>query len=184
MKKTKLHIGCGNRDFGDSWIHIDGTEYPHVKHHSIVELPFVDDTADIIYASHVLEYFDREEVKEVLGEWKRVLKPEGILRLAVPDFGACARLYVEKNVPLENYVGMFYGKWYISEDEKVYHKTIYDRPSLERVLNDAGFTNVKEWEWKETEHGHIDDFSQAYLPHMEKETGTLVSLNLECDKAK
>jgi len=25
----------------------------------------------------------------------------------------------------------------------------------------------------------VDDFSQAYLPHMDKEHGTLVSLNLE-----
>lgn len=182
--KIKLHIGCGERDFGPSWIHIDGTEYPHVKYHNIEKLPFVNEMADLIYASHVLEYFNREEAKEVLKEWKRALKPEGTLRLAVPDFAACAKLYVEKNVPLDNYVGMFYGKWDIDEDTKVYHKTIYDRPSLERVLNDAGFINVREWEWKETEHGHIDDFSQAYLPHMEKETGTLVSLNLECDKAK
>jgi hypothetical protein len=36
--------------------------------------------------------------------------------------------------------------------------------------------------WRETEHAHVDDFSQAYIPHMDKENGILISLNIECDK--
>lgn len=180
--KVKLHLGCGKRNFGNDWIHIDGSDYPHVKYHSIEKLEFSDELADLIYASHVLEYFDRDEVVEVLKEWRRVLKPGGTLRLAVPDFGACAKLYVEKKVPLDKYVGMFYGKWKITEEITAYHKTIYDHTSLEKVLNDTGFENVRKWDWREVEHGKIDDFSQAYLPHMDKDNGTLVSLNLECDK--
>ena len=36
--------------------------------------------------------------------------------------------------------------------------------------------------WEETEHAQFDDHSQAYLPHMDKENGTLMSLNVECIK--
>ena len=195
----KLHLGCGKKDFGEDWIHIDGSRYPHVKNHDIVNLPFDENSVDLIYASHVFEYFDRDEAIDVLEKWKKVLKPGGILRLAVPDFEACAKLYVAKKEPLSKFVGMFYGKWNInvnqlnseveslhsndkSENNIVYHKTIYDFDSLEKVLNDNGFREVIRWDWRNVDHGKIDDYSQAYLPHMDKDNGTLVSLNVECKK--
>ena len=179
---VKLNLGCGKRDFGPAWCHIDGSTHPHVEHHNIVNLDFNDNEVDLIYSSHVLEYFDRDEVKEVLAEWKRVLKPGGTLRLAVPDFEACAKLYVNNEVPLSTYVGMFYGKWKMTKDETIYHKTIYDFVSLKEVLEKAGLRDVRRWDWREVDHGHVDDYSQAYLPHMDKENGTLVSLNVESRK--
>jgi len=42
--------------------------------------------------------------------------------------------------------------------------------------------NIKRYNWKDTEHSKIDDHSQAYLPHMDKDNGTLISLNVECIK--
>ena len=36
---------------------------------------FEDNSIEEIYASHVLEYFDKYEVVNVLKEWNRVLKP-------------------------------------------------------------------------------------------------------------
>ena len=82
----KINMGCGWRNFGSDWDHIDGGDYPHLDSKDILNLPYKDDTVDLIYASHVLEYFDIVEVKEVLREWRRVLKPGGELRIAVPDF--------------------------------------------------------------------------------------------------
>lgn len=82
----KLNLGCGKRNFGKDWIHIDGSNYEHIHSHDIENLPFEENTVDIIYASHVFEYFDREECVNVLQKWKNVLKPGGILRLAVPNF--------------------------------------------------------------------------------------------------
>ena len=79
MQEVKLHLGCGKKDFGKDWIHIDGGNFEHLHSHNIRELPFDEETVDLIYASHVLEYFDRDEVLVVLEEWKRVLKKGGIL---------------------------------------------------------------------------------------------------------
>ena len=70
----------------------------------------------------------------------------------------------------------------MTETETIYHKTIYDFDSLKKLLEDNGFNNVREWDWRQVEHGHIDDYSQAYLPHMDKENGTLISLNVEASK--
>jgi len=174
----KLHLGCGWRDFGSEWIHIDGGDYPHLNYKDITILPFEDNTVDLIYASHVIEYFDREEVIYILKEWNRVLKVSGILRIAVPNFEEICKLYIKKNVPLENFLGPMYGKMKM-ENEIIYHKTIYDFKSIQKLLNYCGFIDVKLYDWRKTEHSEYDDHSQAYIPHMDKDNGTLISLNIE-----
>ena len=95
----KINMGCGWRDFGKDWIHIDGGDYPHLDSKDIFNLPYEDNSVDLIYASHVIEYFNREEVKDVLNEWIRVLKPNGKLRLAVPDFEVIVGLYFNLVTP-------------------------------------------------------------------------------------
>ena len=67
-------------------------------------------------------------------------------------------------------------------DKKIYHKTVYAEHSLKVLLFENGFRNIDLYDWKDTEHSHVDDHSQAYLPHMDKENGTLISLNVECTK--
>ena len=71
----------------------------------------------------------------------------------------------------------------MTEDKTIYHKTVYDYSDLKKVLEDNGFGNIKKWDWKDVEHGKYDDYSQAYLPHMDKINGTLISLNIECKKS-
>jgi len=182
MGLVKVNLGCGWRDFGGDWIHVDNGDYDHLDFKcDIKKLPFVDNYCDLIYSSHVIEYFDREEIKNVLEEWKRVLKPNGVLRLAVPNFEVMSKLYIEKKLALENILGPLYGKMSM-DGIKIYHKTVYDFVSLEQVLNDNGFVNVRLYDWRETDHASHDDHSQAYFPHMDKENGTLISLNVECEK--
>ena len=177
----KLHLGCGKRNFGEDWVHIDGGNHEHLHSQDITTLPFKDGTVELVYASHVLEYFDREEAVSVLKEWKRVLVPEGTLRIAVPDFEAMVRLYTETSTSLHKFLGPLYGKMDMG-DKKIYHKTVYDEYSLKVLLFENGFRNIVLYNWRDTEHSHIDDHSQAYLPHMDKESGALMSLNVECRK--
>ena len=56
---------------------------------------------------------------------------------------------------------------------------IYDKKYLTEILEKCGFGDIHEWNWRETEHNMYDDYSQSYLPHMDKENGMLMSLNLE-----
>ena len=60
------------------------------------------------------------------------------------------------------------------------HYNLFDFDSLKTELERVGFREVHRYDWRETEHAHIDDYSQAYIPHMDKERGVLVSLNVEC----
>lgn len=178
----KINMGCGCRDFGNDWIHIDGGNYPHLDYDDISKLQqFGDNSVDLIYSSHVIEYFDREEILDVLGEWNRILKKGGILRIAVPDFRSMANLYINGQYPLEKFLGPLYGKMKMS-NQIIYHKTTYDFESLEKVLRLSGFLEIGKYNWEDTDHSVHDDHSQAYLPHMDKQNGTLISLNVECRK--
>jgi ubiquinone/menaquinone biosynthesis C-methylase UbiE len=178
---TRLHLGCGNR-YIPGFFHVDLAPAPHVDWvGKVEELSFVaSDSIELIYASHVLEHFGRHVFRTVLTEWYRVLKAGGVLRLAVPDFGECARLYCEGKLgQFNDIVGLICGG---QRDANDFHKMIFDRPFLSAELSAVGFREVRQWDWRVTEHAGIDDYSQAYLPHMDKERGILVSLNLEAVK--
>jgi predicted SAM-dependent methyltransferase len=175
----KLHIGCGKR-YIPGWTHIDRVALPHVDHVQDIRslANFADETAEIIYACQVIEYFDRDEVQPVLREWRRVLAPDGILRLSVPNFAVISQLY-NAGLDLDWFLGTLYGRIEDGQGGHIYHRTTYDEASLRRVLEIAGFTNIQYWRWQDVEHRNVDDFSQAYFPHMEKERGILFNLNME-----
>lgn len=176
----KLHLGCGKR-YIPGFVHIDVIEYPHIDHVSSIDtLSFIeDDTVDLIYNCHVLEHFKRRDTARVLTEWKRVLKPGGVLRTSVPDFASLCEVYQQHGTKLELVIGALFGR-----QDYLYniHYNVFDYPTLSRILEEVGFEQVRRYDWRETEHAHIDDYSQAYIPHMDKEHGILISLNVECIK--
>jgi len=180
----KLHVGCGDR-FIPGFTHVDIIGGPHVDHRCSIDKlhDFAAETVDLIYASHVLEHFGRHEVLDVLREWHRVLKPRAVLRLAVPDFAAVVELYEREGLQdgMSGLVGLTCGGQRNAYD---FHKIIFDEPFLTFLLTKAGFTDIHRWDWRTTEHAHIDDFSQSYIPHMDKKNGRLMSLNLEAVKAR
>ena len=95
----KLHLGCGSV-FIPGFTHVDVAEYDHVDYlQDVRDLSFIpENSAELVYSSHVLEHFGRWEVGDIIKEWYRVISPDGILRLAVPDFAACAKLYYEQGL--------------------------------------------------------------------------------------
>lgn len=185
LKRTdlkRLHLGCGSRHL-PGYYHIDAMDQEHVDQvHRVDRLDFIaSDSVQRIYCSHVLEHFDRFTFEDVLREWFRVLAPGGVLRLAVPDFAACAKVYYEEGLQdgLTGLIGLICGGQRGPYD---YHKMIFDEPFLARALKDVGFRETRRWDWRTTDHADVDDYSQAHLPHMDKENGLLMSLNLEAVK--
>jgi predicted SAM-dependent methyltransferase len=178
----KLHIGCGKR-FIPGFIHIDQVAFPHVDHVQDIRslANFGDNSASLIYACQVIEYFDREEVVGVLADWQRVLAPGGILRLSVPNFAMICKLY-QSGIPLDKFLGTLYGRIPDGKNGFVYHRTTYDERSLDELLGKLGFQEIGLWDWRQTEHADVDDFSQAYFPHMDKERGLLFNLNMQGKK--
>jgi predicted SAM-dependent methyltransferase len=176
----KLHLGCGKRHI-PGFVHVDAIAFPHVDHvRDVTELScFGTDSCDLIYACHILEHFPRERVGHVLKEWRRVLRPGGVLRIAVPDFEAACEVYM-RTKDLGLVIGPLYGR---QDHQHNFHYNTFDFATAKRVLEGIGFADVRRWDWRETEHSDVDDFSQAYIPHMDKENGRLISLNVECTKS-
>lgn len=170
----RLHLGCGKRDFGKSWVHIDAADFDHLHSHNVKKLPFESNTVDLIYASHLIAYFDRQEIVTILAEWHRVLKPNGVLRLATPDFWRMSQMYNDSKIKIEQILGPMYGRMDIGV--LIYHKTCWDYESLARQLILSGFTKVHRYEHDKTDHAQHDDHSAAYLKNI------LISLNVECHK--
>lgn len=182
LNSLKLHLGCGSK-FIPGYEHIDSTHHRHLTHCADVSNlgMYPDSTVDLIYACHVLEHFGRHEFKLVLAEWYRVLRHGGRLRLAVPDFAAVVLAYQETGLVdgLTWLIGLVSGG---QRDATDYHKMIFDEPLLGQSLLEVGFRRFYRWDWRATEHSDVDDYSQAYLPHMDKSEGRLMSLNLEAVK--
>jgi predicted SAM-dependent methyltransferase len=57
-------------------------------------IPFSTNSIDAVYHSHVLEHIDRHIAEKFLLEVKRVLKPNGVHRIVVPDLEKRCRDYL------------------------------------------------------------------------------------------
>jgi hypothetical protein len=174
----KLHLGCGTKHI-DGFTNIDIRYLPGVDEVNNIRFlrNYKNNTVDLIYACHVLEHFSRWEYKNALTRWYEILKPGGVLRLAVPNFSAIASRYIQTG-NLQEIMGLLYGGQDYDEN---YHFVTFDINSITNDLTNIGFKIVKEYDHKLTEHALIDDFSQAYLPHLDP-NGKLMSLNIEATK--
>ena len=131
-----------------------------------------------IYACHLLEHFRRDQIKKALKEWHRVLKHGGTLRVCVPDFEQLVKVY-KKYHDLKLIYGPLVGRQDYPENT---HYTVFDFSCLKGLLDQTGFKNIRRYDWRKTIHKGHDDYSQAYIPHMDKKNGILISLNVECKK--
>ena len=95
MSQILVNIGCGATWHPD-WTNLDlcPTD-PQVQEWDASKgLPFGDGLVAACYASHVLEHVTPYQARALLGECYRVLRCEGIVRLAVPDLEGIAREYL------------------------------------------------------------------------------------------
>ena len=102
----------------------------------------------------------------------------GIIRVAVPCFNAIAQEY-SSGRSLDELLGLLYGG---QDNEFNIHFQAYDFKRLERLLLEAGFVQVAEYDWRAFLPEGYDDYSRAYLPHMDFANGRLMSLNVRAIK--
>src|SRR5665811_1120477 len=95
MSSTKLNLGCGRR-FRDGWVNVNftSTGLGVIAANLGNGVPFPDESFDVVYHSHLLEHFTKPAAASFLKECFRVLKPSGVIRVAVPDLEAIVRNYL------------------------------------------------------------------------------------------
>ena len=94
-KKKWLNLGCG-QCFHADWTNLDFTASSEqvIAHNLLTGIPFEDESFEVVYHSHLLEHLPKSQVELFLQGCYRVLKPEGIIRVVVPDLEQIARLYL------------------------------------------------------------------------------------------
>jgi predicted SAM-dependent methyltransferase len=173
----KLHLGCG-KILLPGYVNVDIQGRPGVDVVAdLRSLPWKDRTIDMVYSCAVIEHFGRHEWVNVLREWARVLRPGGLLRLSTADFDAAVARYREVG-DLQELLGLLIGG---QKDDYDWHGMIFNFHELSKGLHEAGYRDVRPYSWRDTDMGKlgIDDYSQAHLPHMDKQNGRLMMLNVE-----
>lgn len=92
-----LNLGCGSR-YHTEWINIDFVSQSKdvIAHDLLKGIPFPDNTFDAVYHSHVLEHFPKDKATEFIKECFRVLKPNGIIRIVVPNLENIVENYLKE----------------------------------------------------------------------------------------
>lgn len=188
MKLVKLHLGCYHRKI-HGYVNVDiRPECNPDLVEDCFSLPsFKENSVDILYTAHMLEHCKREECLQILARWNEILKPGGILRISVPDFEALCLYYIQTR-DLKSITNLMFGSQKHPYD---FHYIGFDEKYLTSLLKELDFWNIRRYDWRETEHFYVDDYSQCYLPSMEYKSrritdeikGTLVSLNIEAQKS-
>jgi len=118
-EKLRLNIGSGKQKFSNC-INVDLKKHKHtdvdIEGNIVVGLPFPNETFTEILFIHVIEHIQRKFHRIVLDEIWRLLKPDGRLILAYPDFIEAAKRFIENK---------YGGRW------QLYHNVIYGRQSYE-----------------------------------------------------
>jgi predicted SAM-dependent methyltransferase len=173
----KLHLGSGTlRPPG--WVNVDvvGMD-PDLYWDLTRPLPFPGGVAEAVFLEHVLEHFPLAQVLDILAEARRLLAPGGIVRIGVPDFGrylesyAGDRAFVEQERP-----GRPTALLAVGEVAQAHgHRSVWDAETLELVLTEAGFEQVRHRGFGDSELDPAPD-----SPHRESETVYAEGREPEC----
>ena len=165
MRGVRVNVGCGPNPTA-GWVNLDiSRRHPAVMYWNCAKgLPFNDGTVEAIYSEHFFEHLNyQSEAKHFLRECLRCLKPQGVLRIVVPDAGEYLRLYAtgdwsglsakrplikegdhyrDCGLPAVYKTRMEFINSVFRQDGE--HKYAYDAETLLLALREAGFSDVSE----------------------------------------
>lgn len=110
-----------------------------------------DASVEVLYSSHMFEHLDRTEASSFLKEARRVLKPGGIIRLAVPDIERQVHEYLkhgDADAFIEGtYLAQPQPRTFLQRVRLLivgarHHQWMYDGKSLCCLLSSHGFINA------------------------------------------
>jgi len=176
--KIFIHLGCGDIA-SPEFINIDARPAPHVHYiRDVTDLSiFSDNYADLVYACHLLEHIQHNNLKKTLWEWRRILKPGGILRLSVPDFDKIVHIYESCSCNISSILGPLMG----GQGHKYnVHYSVFNHRYLADKLREVGFKEVRQWDPDRVENHDFRDWANSDI--VIDGRAFPVSLNLEAIK--
>lgn len=137
----KLNIGCGKK-YKPDYINIDLFEDLIAdKLMNAVNLDFDDNSCQEVIAIHMLEHLSFFETIYALSEFFRILKPEGILIIEIPDINKAFKHYLKSSdTQKEEILGWIYG----IPHKGLQHKFGFPPFLLIEILKKVGFYKINE----------------------------------------
>jgi hypothetical protein len=98
---VKMNFGSGPHPLR-GWINVDldASGRPDVVADLGRTLPFASASVDYIFSEDLLAYLGLDAVRVFLGECRRVVKPDGAMRVLTPDLAQLARWYCDQPAEL------------------------------------------------------------------------------------
>ena len=143
-RPLKLHIG--GRTPHPDWKIVDVKAGEHTDYvGSCTDLTqFADGSVAEIYASHVLEHLGyQKDLPRALAEFRRVLVPDGLLRVSVPDLTTLCQLFLSGELDTAarfHVMRMMFGG---QLDDADFHLVGLNEEFLAYYLRRAGFVDVR-----------------------------------------
>jgi predicted SAM-dependent methyltransferase len=141
----KLHLGCGEI-YLDGYTNIDfatskaqGNCKPDIIG-DFTKLTYPENYFDEIYLSHVFEHFPRWQAFNLLIQWNKMLKKDGVLRIEVPDTEESMLQYFRSN-SIEFRMKVLRHMYGSHEDKWAVHWEGWTVTKLHVALEACGFAN-------------------------------------------
>lgn len=144
----RLVVGT-RRWLGPEWTHcdidprplvdVDGNQHPVDVVGDARSVPLPDGAVDHLYSQECLEHFPWRETAAVVGEWCRLVKRGGTIRIEVPDFlMACQQVLTTDTEEMDFAIQqiIFGGE----ENQWDFHYTGLTPRTLSRHLENCGMT--------------------------------------------
>lgn len=144
---TMFHYGWSNTDIIDLTKFAQHNGYIFKQHDARQPFPVVDGVVDLIFSSHMLEHITRDEAVLFLKDCLRMLRPGGVMRIAVPDVGLLMKKCVNGDLDFLKHISPGAEKAYCNIDKFyevaiVNHLSIYNECSLRKLMESVGFKDV------------------------------------------
>lgn len=143
--RTVLHLGSGGKLLADA-VNCDLYDPSADRQWDATDLREVPDASvDIIEHHHLIEHLSAADLDRVLAEWRRVLKPDGLLIVSAPDLETVLKrwLAMGERERWGSGIKMIYGS---QEHEGMFHKSGFTPHRLAAVLRPAGLH--REWYYR------------------------------------
>lgn len=157
---VRLCLGSGSAPI-PGWLNIDLGRKPDLRWDLRLPLPFPANSSEHIYSEHLIEHLSFVDGARLLRQCRRVLKEEGVLRVATPDLGALTEAY-SGNWRDQDWLHWPGHEWIDSPALMINqsfhgwgHKFLYDAAELERALHSAGFANTRRCQLSQSEHSEL-----------------------------
>lgn len=140
----RLHLGAGGSP-KPGWTNVDLAGHPIELAWDVTKpLPFADGSVEAVFHEHMLEHLTLEQAYALTRDCYRVLAPNGILRVVVPDAGAYARSYADGGDGVISDYRSGRPTAMLALQEIFYlhgHRSAWDEETLSLVVAAAGFTD-------------------------------------------